>query len=67
MQLRYLKTVAPAQDMSQGKFHKITAMAFSPNSYRLAVATIDRHVLLFDENGEQKDKFGTKPGSDVSC
>ena len=37
-------------------------MSWSPNSQKLAVATADRTILLFDENGERKDKFSTKPG-----
>lgn len=28
---------------------------------KTAVATSDRQVLLFDENGERKDRFSTKP------
>jgi intraflagellar transport protein 172 len=28
---------------------------------RLAVSTADRIIHLFDENGERKDKFPTKP------
>ena len=41
---------------------KISALMWSPNTMRLAVATADRNIHLFDENGEQKDKFPTKPG-----
>lgn len=40
---------------------KITAMAWAPNNSKLAVCTADRVVLLFDENGERRDKFSTKP------
>ena len=37
-------------------------LAFDPRGRRLAVATYDRVISLFDENGEQrKDKFSTKP------
>lgn len=36
-------------------------MAWSPNNQKLAVATADRLILLFDENGERRDKFSTKP------
>ncbi len=40
---------------------KVTAISWSPSSSRLAVATADRVVSLYDENGEQrKDKFPTK-------
>jgi intraflagellar transport protein 172 len=33
----------------------------SPNHYRLAVATTDRYITLYDEDGVQRDKFPTKP------
>jgi intraflagellar transport protein 172 len=36
-------------------------MAWSPNSQKLAVVTADRVIQLFDETGERKDKFSTKP------
>jgi intraflagellar transport protein 172 len=40
---------------------KISALEWSPNSTRMAVATADRVVHIFDENGEKKDKFSTRP------
>eukprot|EP00357_Protocruzia_adherens_P015873 CAMPEP_0115035232 /NCGR_PEP_ID=MMETSP0216-20121206/41287_1 /TAXON_ID=223996 /ORGANISM="Protocruzia adherens, Strain Boccale" /LENGTH=1713 /DNA_ID=CAMNT_0002414595 /DNA_START=1 /DNA_END=5142 /DNA_ORIENTATION=+ len=40
---------------------KISAISWSANSMRLAVSTADRLVHLYDENGEKKDKFPTKP------
>ena len=36
-------------------------VAWSPSSEKLAVCTVDNVVLLFDEHGEQRDKFSTKP------
>lgn len=36
-------------------------MAWAPNNLKLAVCTSDRVVLLYDENGEKRDKFSTKP------
>jgi len=36
-------------------------MAWAPNNSKLAVCTVDRVVLLFDEQGEKRDKFATKP------
>ncbi|XP_031437803.1 intraflagellar transport protein 172 homolog isoform X2 [Clupea harengus] len=36
-------------------------MAWAPNSARFAVCTVDRVVLLYDEQGERRDKFSTKP------
>jgi intraflagellar transport protein 172 len=61
MQLRHLKTIQPPAEMQEGKFQKISAFAWSPNHLRLAAAGQDRYIVLYDENGEQKDKFPTKP------
>lgn len=36
-------------------------MAWAPNNKKLAVATSDRSILLFNDLGEKKDKFNTKP------
>lgn len=41
---------------------RIAGLCWSPNCLKLAVATADRTIVLFDENGERKDKFSTKPG-----
>ena len=37
------------------------AMCWSPNNMKLAFASADRIVHLFDDQGEQRDKFSTKP------
>lgn len=37
-------------------------MTWSPNQQKLAVATADRTIILYDENGEKRDKFAAKPG-----
>eukprot|EP00659_Diplonema_papillatum_P006871 gene6871-10538_t len=57
MQLRHVKTLQPAQP----HVARVTASCWSPNSKRLAVADHYRFVHLFDENGEKRDKFSTKP------
>lgn len=36
-------------------------MAWSPNNTKMAVVTMDRVVILYDELGERRDKFSTKP------
>lgn len=36
-------------------------MAWAPNNIKFAVCTVDRVVLLYDEQGESRDKFSTKP------
>lgn len=58
MQLRHLKTILPHDERGMCK---VTAIAWAPNNKRLAVITVDRVVHLFDENGERRDKFSTKP------
>ncbi len=40
---------------------KVTCMAWAPNNNKFAVCTVDRVVLLYDEQGERRDKFSTKP------
>ncbi|KAJ1625158.1 WD40-repeat-containing domain protein [Pavlovales sp. CCMP2436] len=57
MQLRHLKTIHPPQE----GIAKVTAICWSPNNRRVAVVTTDRVVHLFDENGDRRDKFSTKP------
>ena len=61
MQLRHLKPIMPPTE----GMCKVTALAWSPNNRRLAVVTVDRVVHLFDENGERRDKFSTKPAEKV--
>jgi len=57
MQIRHIKTIIPAGNLPA----KITAMAWSPNNQKLAVVGVDRIIYLFDETGEKKDRFTTKP------
>lgn len=57
MQLRYLKNLnAPADGMC-----KVTSIAWSSNTTRLATVGADKIVQLFDEHGEKQDRFSTKP------
>ena len=57
MHIKYLKNILGCQDGAA----KISALSWSPNNLKLAVCTADRVVLLFDETGEKRDKFSTKP------
>ncbi|KAI0227061.1 hypothetical protein LSAT2_022485 [Lamellibrachia satsuma] len=57
MQLKHLKTLYPPQNGAA----KICAVAWSPNNTKLAVCTFDRVIYLYDELGERRDKFATKP------
>lgn len=50
-------TDVPLQDGAA----KVTCMAWSQNNAKFAVCTVDRVVLLYDEHGERRDKFSTKP------
>jgi len=61
MKLKHLKTLIPPAD----GMCRVTAMCFSPNNTRLAVVTVDRVVHLFDEEGERRDKFSTRPADKV--
>ncbi len=40
---------------------QIQAMTWSPNNLKFAFVSADRVIHLFDDNGEQRDKFATKP------
>ncbi len=57
MHIKYLKNILACQDGAA----KITAVAWSPNNMKLAVCTSDRVIILFDDTGEKRDKFSTKP------
>ncbi|XP_039981994.1 intraflagellar transport protein 172 homolog [Xiphias gladius] len=57
MQLKHLKTLLTSQEGAA----KVTCMAWAPNNTKFAVCTVDRVVLLYDEQGERRDKFSTKP------
>jgi len=39
---------------------KVTSLCFSPDGKRLAIATSDRVISLYDEKGKRTDKFITK-------
>ena len=66
MQLRhYLKFTEDDVPHDDRGICKVTAMCWSANNRRLAVVTVDRVVHLFDENGERRDKFSTKPADKV--
>ena len=61
MQLKHHLSLNPP---SQG-IVKVTAICWAPNAKKMAICTTDRVVILFDENGERKDKFATKPADKV--
>ena len=57
MQLTHGRTLMEAEQAP----NKVQATAWSPNCLRLAAATRSRVVHLFDEHGDRRDKFSTKP------
>ncbi|XP_063827893.1 intraflagellar transport protein 172 homolog [Ostrinia nubilalis] len=57
MRLKYSKTLLEAQENES----PIADITWSPNNVKLAVATCERVVLLFDREGVRRDKFSTKP------
>ncbi|XP_061715257.1 intraflagellar transport protein 172 homolog isoform X2 [Cydia pomonella] len=57
MRLKYSKTIMEAQEGES----PIADICWSANNVKLAVATCERQVLLFDRDGVRRDKFSTKP------
>ena len=57
MQLRHLKTIIEGNETLE----RISAIAWSPNNQKLAIATSEKVIQLYDETGERKDRFPTKP------
>ena len=57
MQIKRIKSLLN----SQAGEAQIQAMAWSANNQKFAACTADRVVHLFDEHGEKRDKFSTKP------
>ncbi|XP_071116630.1 intraflagellar transport protein 172 homolog isoform X1 [Haliotis cracherodii] len=57
MQLKHMKTLLAPQDGAA----KICAIAWALNNNKMAVCTSDRVILLYDEQGEKRDKFSLKP------
>ncbi|PRP88103.1 intraflagellar transport protein [Planoprotostelium fungivorum] len=56
MQTKHFKTISPGNDSIQ----KIQAICWSPNNMRMAAVSSNKNVYLYDENGEQREKFPTK-------
>lgn len=59
--LSHQKTlIVPPATSSTADLVAVMAICWAPNGEKLAVCTVDRVVLLFDENGIKRDKFPTK-------
>ncbi|XP_060802572.1 intraflagellar transport protein 172 homolog [Amyelois transitella] len=61
MRLKYSKTFIEAQESSIGCESPVADISWSPNNVKLAVATCERVVMLYDRDGVRRDKFSTKP------
>ncbi|KAL3317647.1 hypothetical protein Ciccas_003697 [Cichlidogyrus casuarinus] len=57
MALRHVKTVINPQTCQA----KILAIDWAPSNTKFAVCTSDRIVALFNDSGERKERFATKP------
>eukprot|EP00760_Papus_ankaliazontas_P035970 PhM_4_TR811/c0_g1_i1/m.62923/K19676/IFT172; intraflagellar transport protein 172 len=57
MQLRHVKTL----QSSQNGIARVSAICWSPNGKKLAVADYARSVYLYDDAGDRRDRFNTKP------
>ncbi|CAG5025520.1 unnamed protein product [Parnassius apollo] len=62
MRLKYSKTLLE----SQGCDCPVADISWSPNNVKLAVATNERQILLFDREGTRRDKFSTKPADSAA-
>ncbi|CAJ0583461.1 unnamed protein product, partial [Mesorhabditis spiculigera] len=56
MKLKYQGQLLPQQVGAA----RVCAIAATPNGSKVAVATSDRAIVLFDEKGEQRERFATK-------
>ena len=57
MNFKHSKNLHPSSD----NISKIQSIAWSPNNMRIAVAQSDKRIALYDENGEKRETFSTKP------
>lgn len=65
MEYKHIKNLQESIDGMK----KIFSISWSPNLMRLAVAHVDEkrsvRITLYDENGEKRDSFPTKPANKV--
>jgi intraflagellar transport protein 172 len=57
MNFKHSKNLCQASD----GLNKIVSASWSLNNMRLAVAQSDKKIALYDENGERREAFSTKP------
>ena len=62
MKLQLAKTIKEPGDLSNDRLPKVVALCWSSNNEKLAVATSDRYINIYDNRGTQREKkFSTKP------
>ena len=57
MNFKHSKNLHPSSE----NISKIQSIAWSPNNMRIAVAQSDKRIALYDENGDKRETFSTKP------
>lgn len=62
MKLWHKQTVV-SPNATQDFQSKVTALCYTRDNKYLAVATQDRLISIYDENGDEVDKFNTKPNN----
>ena len=60
MKLNHRKAFVDSGRDSNGFKSRVTALCYSEDSKRLALATVNRVVTLFDDSGTVADRFNTK-------
>lgn len=43
-----------------GRFPRITSICWSPNNAKFAISNSDRNIIIYDTDGNERDKFATK-------
>lgn len=61
MQLKHLQSLTQPSD----GITKVTALCWAPSGKKLAMCTTDRVVVMFDDEGNRRDRFSTKPADKV--
>ena len=57
MQLKHMQSLTqPGEGIV-----KVTALCWAPSGKKLAICTTDRVVVMFDDEGNRRDRFSTKP------
>eukprot|EP01083_Nonionella_stella_P191049 707384_1 len=64
MRLQHSKTIQTEGKLKEnGRFPRITSICWSPNNYKFAISNSDRNIIIYDAEGNERDKFATKSGN----